>query len=106
MSDQEKGIWDTEYLCKKAIYIRLREIANEYANIAVDKQSVVNRCSDALMMMSAEDVSPVFYGRWIKDDKTGEIYCSECGETAVFTSGHFYSCGPFCPECGSKMKGV
>lgn len=54
----------------------------------------------------ATDVAPVFYGHWIKDEETGEIYCSECGETAVFTSGHFYSCGPFCPECGSKMKGV
>lgn len=62
MSDHEKGVWDTEYLCKKSIYNRLREIANDYANISVDKQSVVNRCSDAIMTMSAEDVSPVFYG--------------------------------------------
>lgn len=106
MFDCEKGIWDTEYLCKKEIYHKLREIANEYSShFAVDKQSAVNRCSDIIMTMAAENVAPVSCGRWIKDDKTGKIYCSECGETAVFTAGYFYSCDRFCPHCGSKMNG-
>ena len=48
------------------------------------------------------DVEQVVHGRWIYDS---EPFCSECNETAVFTSGHYYHCGEYCPNCGAKMDG-
>lgn len=52
-----------------------------------------------------EDVSPIFHAKWETDEVTGEKYCSDCLEPAVFTSGHFYHCGKFCSHCGARMDG-
>lgn len=53
----------------------------------------------------AADVAPVVHARWETDEVTGEKYCSDCLERAVFTSGHFYHCADYCPHCGAKMDG-
>lgn len=46
--------------------------------------------------------SLVRHGRWVRE-KDEPPYCSECFEDATFTSGHYYHCTTFCPNCGAKM---
>lgn len=75
--------------------------------IQVAAIGLVERTRDYVANFKPEDVAPVVHGRWETDEATGEIYCSNCFENAVFTSGHHYYCGPYCPNCGAKMeKGV
>lgn len=115
MFDCEKGIWDTEYLCKKEIYHKLREIASEYSShFAVDKQSVVNRCSDIIMTMTAVDIAPVVHARWVECDwvepcvhgvgtirhKNEGLKCTNC--VHVFEKDLLWR-DRYCPNCGARM---
>ena len=65
----------------------------------------VKDVKSALRSIPAADVAPVVHARWETDEVTGEKYCSDCLERAVFTSGHFYHCADYCPHCGAKMDG-
>lgn len=53
----------------------------------------------------APTIDPVKHGKWIKGKEDGIPYCDWCNENAVFTSGHHYACGDYCPNCGAKMDG-
>lgn len=65
-------------------------------------ETIVSDLRDAI---PSADVAPVVHARWETDEVTGEKYCSDCLERAVFTSGHFYHCADYCPHCGAKMDG-
>lgn len=73
----------------------LREMATtQLENRAVD---LVQYTKDYISRLPAADVAPVVHARWETNEVTGEVYCSDCLENAVFTSGHHYHCGPYCP---------
>lgn len=62
----ETGIWDYEFLSKREIYSKLREVGGQYgACMAVDKGSAVHRCMDALMALPSSNVNMV-------------VHCREC----------------------------
>lgn len=49
--------WDNEYLSKKQIYNRLRELSYDYGKfMAINKQSAVLHCMDVLMLMTPADI--------------------------------------------------
>ena len=48
----------------------------------------------------AADVAPVVHGLWIKD-KSGVVYCSECGEEHEWLDFR----ATYCDACGAKMDG-
>lgn len=54
----------------------------------------------------AADVVPVRHGRWIVEDFTELVKCSECDNDAPLdTTGGGQWRSPFCPLCGAKMDG-
>ena len=58
--------WDNQFLSKREIYNSLREIAGSYGScMAVDKESAVHRCMDALMPLPPSNVNMV-------------VHCREC----------------------------
>lgn len=100
----ETGIYEKEFLSKRVIYERLREIGSSYGeHMAVDKESAVLRCSDALMMEKAANVAPVIRAKWISfldgESIMPERYyrCSKCGRVEKRKE-------PYC-HCGAKMDG-
>lgn len=84
--------------------MKIKYIRKDYAlaNVqwAIENHSPVD---EAIENTVEEEVAPIFYAKWETDEVTGEKYCSDCLEPAVFTSGHFYHCGEFCSHCGAKM---
>lgn len=97
--------WDNEFLSKKQVYLRLREISEDYGRHSVDKQSAVLRCIDAVMEMPAADVAPVVYGKWVFDHMTSDTafyaHCKTCGKKLHFRS--IKEQDKFCKECGAMM---
>lgn len=69
--------WDNEFLSKKQVYIRLREISGDYGRHSVDKQSAVLRCIDAVTEMPAVDAARVVHAKW------NDHRCDACGCHAV-----------------------
>lgn len=69
----------------------------------------------SLKIIPAADVRPVVRGKWIEDDETGEIYCSECGRTTNDRHDEIQEfdgkkvialCHPrYCGFCGANMRG-
>lgn len=56
----EAGIWDYEFLSKREIHNELRRVGGQYGKcMAVDKESAVHRCMDALLTLPSADVAPV-----------------------------------------------
>ena len=90
--------WDNEFLSKKQVYLRLREISEDYGRHSVDKQSAALRCRDAIMEMPATDVAPVVHGKWqyVETDDEHFFLCSICNNKEYWESN-------YCPECGAKM---
>lgn len=90
--------WDNEFLSKKQVYCRLREISEDYGRHSVDKQSAVLRCIDAVMEMTAADVAPVVHGEWLCAETDDEQFflCSVCNDKEYWESN-------YCPNCGAKM---
>ena len=65
-------------------------------------QSTARRCVDGARMTNA-DVAPVQHGRWIIDNATGKIACSDCG---CIYLGYYGGLAPnYCPNCGADMRG-
>lgn len=65
----------------------LLEIAAQQGHVTVDD------------IINAEAIPPpVAHGRWIKD-KSGVIYCSECGEEHAWLDFR----ATYCDACGAKM---
>lgn len=85
-------------------YIEL-EAAKEAARIAecdadYDGQKYTAGCVEfALDYTPAADVVEVRHGRWIKDEETGDYYCSVCRQGAGWP---WYN---YCYDCGAKMDG-
>lgn len=79
--------WDNEFLNKKQVYLRLREISEDYGRHSVDKQSAVLRCIDAVTDMPAADVAPVVHGKWVFDHMTSDTafyaHCKTCGKNCT-----------------------
>ena len=90
--------WDNEFLSKKQVYCRLREISEDYGHHSVDKQSAALRCRDAIMEMPSADVAPVVHGEWMGAESDDEQFflCSVCNDKEYWESN-------YCPECGAKM---
>lgn len=64
----------------------------------------------AVIRISAADVAPVVYGRWIRPHWKNNNYCcdcSECGGEAMHRDYQWDKNGvyPICPNCGAKMDG-
>ncbi len=78
-------------------------------NIYPDGKVCINldlNCERIATAVPAADVAPVRHGRWIVDDITGLITCSECKNDAPLdTTGGGQWCSPFCHSCGAKMDG-
>lgn len=75
----------------------LREELYEADAISMRGAAIISRFPTA-------DVVPVRHGRWIVDDFTGIIKCSECDNNAPLdTTGGGQWRSPFCPLCGSLM---
>lgn len=100
---EEKGIWDYEFISKKEIHTKLREISHQYgSHCAVDKQAAVHRCMDAIMEITPTEVVPVVHGRWmLKHIGAGHYWeCSVCHENpCIYVTKNT----KFCPNCGAKM---
>lgn len=84
----ETGIWDYEFLSKREIHNTLREVAGSYgACMAVDKESAVHRCMDALTMLPAANVAPI-------------VRCRDCEHFGHLIAGEKHSCKnyqlPYC----------
>ena len=45
------------------------------------------------------------YWRWITDDEGEHMVCSVCGEEAFCEYDGEYYRTPFCPWCGTRLKG-
>lgn len=52
--------WTNEFLSKKQVYLRLRKISEDYGRYAVDKQSAIIRCIDAVMEMPSCQIGQCF----------------------------------------------
>lgn len=58
--------WDNQFLSKREIYNLLRKISGSYGScMAVNKESAVHRCTDALMALSPSNVNVI-------------VHCQEC----------------------------
>ena len=54
-------------------------------------------------MLPSENVAPVRHGRWIIDNATEKIACSDCG---CIYLGYYGGLAPnYCPNCGADMRG-
>lgn len=96
--------WNNEFLSKKQVYCRLREISEDYGRHSVDKQSAALKCRDAIMEMPAADVAPVVHGRWaMHSDRPDTLICSIC-DHAFDVWKHDIDRMHYCPNCGSKMN--
>lgn len=93
-----------ECVSKKEVLEILRERAEEYGRcMAVDKQSAVLGCMDAIRMMKPADVAPVVYGKWVYTEEWGVLVtnrCSRCGQTLTTKQEEKMN---YCPNCGAKM---
>lgn len=54
-----------------------------------------------------ENVESVRRGRWIEDEYTGRLCCSECGDVRPYDVSadeiDYWPCN-FCPTCGADMR--
>lgn len=70
----ETGIWDYEFLSKREIHNELRRVGGQYGKcMAVDKESAVHRCMDALLTLPSADVVRVVRCRECKHWKPGDF---------------------------------
>ena len=61
-----------------------------------------------LASIPAVDAVPVKHGWWTRDrgvEHDGEMYCSVCGQGAMFIDWREEWKTPYCPNCGAKMDG-
>lgn len=104
----EKGIWDCEFLSKREIHAKLREISHQYgSHYAVDKQAAVHRCMDAIMEITPTEVVLVRHAQWIENqDTNGDCYytCSACKcDWTTIDGSPTENNMRYCPECGARM---
>ena len=87
-----------EYISRESAIVRAcKVIQNDFIAFAV---------KDAIKAIPAADVVPVRHGRWIVDDITGLVKCSECDNDAPLdTTGGGQWRSPFCHLCGAIMDG-
>lgn len=50
------------------------------------------------------DAEPVRHGHWVKD-RSGQEYCSVCGQYGVWSDRVGTLWTLYCPNCGAKMDG-
>ena len=62
---------------------------------ASDLTAVEKRYLEGLVNTS----EPVQHGRWMRDDRSGELYCSRCKWIPSWDDEKY------CANCGSKMDG-
>lgn len=100
-----------ECASKKEVLEILRERAEEYGRcMAVDKQSAVLGCMDAIRMMKPADVAPVVHGEWLEygGEDEGFHFCSVCkGQAFNYEDGSeiVEVRSNYCPCCGALMDG-
>ena len=86
------------YVTTHATKMNIMEFANAGACFETARQM--------LMDAPTADVAPVRHGRWIVDDISGIVKCSECKNDAPLdTTGGGQWRSPFCHGCGAKMDG-
>lgn len=94
-----------------AEYASLRKIEFELCggNLPEKYKAFVRRVLNDRNLISAADVAPVMYGRWIfKFDgpyRRRRGYCSICGQHSGIGGIQKNQEKPFCPNCGAKMDG-
>lgn len=91
-------------------------LIKQYGHDAIDggrySLDTVDDCielANRIKTLTAADVAPVVYGRWIKDNDSFQTddyccyfdyNCSNCGEVV----NDRYKLPKYCPECGAKMN--
>ena len=89
-----------EYIEREAVVQYLLKCADGYSYIETPTEQTIK----AINAIPAADVVPVRHGRWIVDDITGLVKCSECDNDAPLdTTGGGQWRSPFCQSCGAKM---
>lgn len=92
-----------EYIEREAAIDALQ---NHYEVRNAVQNGIMDECVMLMMRVPAADVTPVRHGRWIVDDISGIVKCSECINDAPLDTtggGQWYS--PFCHSCGAIMDG-
>lgn len=79
----------------------LNEIERREALMVGDKLISVYAMKSFIKNRPAADVAPVRHGKWIIDNATRKIACSDCG---CIYLGYYGGLAPnYCPNCGAKM---
>ena len=100
-------------------YVSLNKILNIVMQYCPDDDGSCSKANvdlremlDEIEAIEIEDVKPVKYAEWIKDDDTGELICSRCYSgkptKCVCTSAVEHKLANheirYCYFCGAKMR--
>lgn len=87
-------------------------ISREYMIERIRNSGYAEQIKSNLYLMArmapAVDAVEVRHGRWTRKrtvEHDGELYCSLCGEAALFIDWREEWKSNFCPYCGARMDG-